>query len=47
MRRHNQTEPDKLDELSRKTQLLLWLNIASVVICLAMLFGALLGVLKK
>lgn len=47
MRRHNQIEPDKLDELSRKTQLLLWLNIVSVGICLAMLFGALLGVLMK
>lgn len=44
---NNQNEPDKLDELSRKTQLLLWLNIASVGICLAMLFGALLGVLMK
>ena len=47
MRRHNQTEPDKIDELSRKTQLLLWLNIASVGICLSMRFGALLGVLMK
>lgn len=47
MRQHNQTEPDKLDELSRKTQLLIWLNIASVGICLAMLLGAILGVLMK
>ena len=47
MRRRNQNEPDNLDEISRKTQLLLWLNIASVGICLAMLFGAILGVLMK
>lgn len=47
MRQHNQTEPDKLDEISRKTQLLIWLNIASVGICLAMLLGAILGVLMK
>ena len=47
MRQHNQTEPDKLDELSRKRQLLIWLNIASVGICLAMLLGAILGVLMK
>ncbi len=47
MRQHNQNEPDKIDELSHKTQLLLWLNIASVGICFAMLFGALLGVLLK
>lgn len=47
MRQHNQNEPDKLDELSRKTQLLIWLNISSVGICMAMLFGAILGVLLK
>lgn len=47
MRRRNQTDPDKLDELSRKTQFLIWLNIASVGICLAMLLGAILGVLMK
>ena len=47
MRQHNQTDPDKLDELSRNTQLLIWLNIASVGICLAMLLGAILGVLMK
>ena len=47
MRRRNQTEPDKLDELSRKTQLLIWLNIASVGTCFAMLLGAILGVLMK
>lgn len=47
MNGRKQTEPDKLDELSRKTQLLLWLNIASVGVSLAMVFGALLGVLLK
>lgn len=47
MRQRNQTDPDKLDELSRKTQLLIWLNIASVGTCFAMLLGAILGVLMK
>lgn len=47
MNERKQNEADKLDELSRKTQLLIWLNIASVGICLAMLLGAILGVLMK
>lgn len=42
-----QDGPDKLDDLSSKTQLLIWLNISSVGICLAMLLGAILGVLLK
>mgnify|MGYP004637658815 CR=1 FL=1 len=47
MNEHKQNEADKLDELSRKTQLLIWLNIASVGTCFAMLLGAILGVLMK
>lgn len=47
MNERKQNEADKLDELSRKTQLLIWLNIASVGTCFAMLLGAILGVLMK
>lgn len=47
MNERKQNEADKLDELSRKTQLLIWLNIASVGTCFAMLLGAILGVLLK
>lgn len=47
MNGRKQPEPDKLVELSRKTQLLIWLNISSVGVCLAMLLGAILGVLLK
>lgn len=47
MNERKQNEADKLDEISRKTQFLIWLNIASVGICLAMLLGAILGVLMK
>ena len=43
----NQHDNDRLDELTRRTQLLIWLNIFSVGTSLAIVFGGLLGVLLK
>ena len=40
-------QTDAVDLLSRRTQLLLWLNIASVGTSLAMLLGGILAVLLK
>lgn len=43
----NQNDNDRLEELTRRTQLLLWWNIFSVGTSLAIILGGLLGVLLK